>query len=193
LIRSIKSWKKPDVITPLIFTTRAALWGCSLKFEFFRDFHLFLSRQTKVSRVMFKSIRAYINRIRTSLFGRMERMKESSKRMAFERKRKTLRRFLRNGLRVENLEGRALMAVDMNVISSPMAITMNAADDTAVISRLPAATPYPASLFVTTNTLDPDQDPDTEGPEYLSYVRTAGTGTGGVTISDTARDRKSVV
>jgi hypothetical protein len=107
---------------------------------------------------MFKSIRAYINRIRTSLFGRMERMKESSKRMAFERKRKTLRRFLRNGLRVENLEGRALMAVDMNVINTPMAITMNAADDSAEISRVAPVDPYPASLFVTTNTLDPDRE-----------------------------------
>jgi len=136
---------------------------------------------------MFKSIRAYINRIRTSLFGRMERMKESSKRMAFERKRKTLRRFLRNGLRVENLEGRALMAVDLNVIGSPMAITMNAANDTATISRLPAATPYPASLMVQTNTADPDQDPDVTGDETYTFLRTAGTGANGITVSTLVR------
>ena len=145
---------------------------------------MFLSRQTKVSRVMLKSIRTFINRIRTSLFGRMERLKESSKRMAFERKRKTLRRFLRNGLRVENLEGRALMAVDMNVIGTPFAIKMDAADDTAVISRLPAATPYPAALKVETNTADPDQDPDVTGDENYTFIRTAGTGGDGITVSD---------
>jgi hypothetical protein len=133
---------------------------------------------------MFKSLLSYFSRIRTVLFGRKDGRKEALKRMAFERKRNGLRQFIRKGLRVEGLEPRALMAVDLNVIGSPFAIEMDAAGDEATISRLPAATPYPASLMVQTNTPDPDQDDADPNDNYHTFIRTSGTGASGVTVSD---------
>ncbi|MEY2612847.1 MAG: hypothetical protein RL069_1659, partial [Planctomycetota bacterium] len=142
---------------------------------------------------MFKSLLSYFSRIRTVLFGRKDGRKEALKRMAFERKRNGLRQFIRKGLRVEGLEPRALMAVDLNVIGSPFAVEMDAAGDEAIISRLPAAAPYPASLMVETNTSDPDQDPDVTGDETYTFIRTAGTGASGITVSDVGANAGQVL
>jgi hypothetical protein len=127
---------------------------------------------------MIKSLLSYFSRLKTVLFGRKERRNEAAKRMAFERKRNGFRKFLRNGLRVEGLEPRALMAVDVNVTGVPMLINMTDAGDTAEVSRHPAfpasSSPviFPASIIVETNTPDPDpSEPD----DTLTFVRTAGT------------------
>ncbi|MFN5947081.1 MAG: hypothetical protein ACK43N_01165, partial [Pirellulaceae bacterium] len=133
---------------------------------------------------MAKSLLAYLRNLRTSLF---RRLRSKASRLGWERRRNEFRSYLRKSMGVESLEPRALMAVDANVFATPFAITMDAAGDTAIISKQPltgssVVSTHPNAFFVETNT----PDPDSTGLDAANkvFIRTAAAGSAGLTVSD---------
>ncbi|MFN9593304.1 MAG: hypothetical protein ACK56G_11430 [Pirellulaceae bacterium] len=132
---------------------------------------------------MAKSLLAYLRNLRTSLF---RRLRSKASRLGWERRRNEFRSYLRKSMGVESLEPRALMAVDANVFATPFAITMDAAGDTAIISKQPltgssVVSTHPNAFFVETNT----PDPDSTGLDAANkvFIRTAAAGSAGLTVS----------